>query len=686
MKKNLPNRIFYLMAITLSLTVVLPTAKGQDNDELVPFGKFQTTWKKILAGSFDQGDQATIEAIIDDLLWYVSEHSHPDTVVLRPRGKKIGEEHGLDILQRIILTASHGESKSQAILIGLLRIPGHQVSLETLQRSAFDGPSAIDVGDDIIPEFVARTIDEHGKELDVVGFSEFLIEYTLQHPEQGALTVSVTAILAKPSLWQGQEGITNRQKIRDFYLLMSLHPSPRVRLHAFVGLAAFTKSDPVITRHLQEELSSVTRKNIDFVNYWPRLIFVLNHLSEHGILSEYIEKWQTQLFAVYQRWDEDRFSYQLQDRGDYRWERTASATAGQALLWSVGQPAIDREFLVSESAGSKETLARESIATGLKESPIYSLFDGWGAALDIVKTIQFSHESSTPGLVFKKHLFDGQLIKGPDPKNLWLMDTLTIEELDELFTALRKFHGADLYFGNYKTLLAWIKYKLLGANYRHAVIRAIDFREQMVSKQNVESAIRLVETDERNRLNSEFEEMGLKALWNNRQTTQQKGPYGGKGFIQWAHDLEAFFPPQPVLPSQSIFTTPIETLFAIDALFKMGEFDLARQTLINLFPQRWDLTLEETTELRNRLSQDYGHFFHSVQITESMKLKSLDELIKRLFLIENSANARRFLIHWIAQLTDTNLQAKMRTRYLSAPLGNSSQSCQAALVRPLFGD
>ncbi|NJL24692.1 MAG: hypothetical protein HC902_05670 [Calothrix sp. SM1_5_4] len=376
--------------------------------------------------------------ILRDLLWDENEHSSPDAISYpRPRqGAWTGEE----VLLATLSQASTGDVSARRVLRVLLEAASGQRPLKGMVRSRIPSGTHVVGPHGYILSGTTR-IGVHRALLmvteDMNGWLESLIRAVLAEPESVALAEAVTAILAEPRV--AARVTRERTLLRDFFLLMSAHPDPRVRVSGLFGLSAFTPSDPDVHALLLQEAN--IRPEVRFTEAnMARIRATLDMLGARH------ETWRDIYLAIYQRWLTQPFENRVQDMGDYDWERMANAAAAQALLMGVHPPRRKMDDGTVESIEYVNTLPRlDGLISGNGTG-----FRVYKVTRDAAGRVIHSNRISPPGIVV-----------AANPINAWVLMGKSSGDAHTVFEAMLD-QSIEFHYGHADSVLSWLRFKLLG--------------------------------------------------------------------------------------------------------------------------------------------------------------------------------------------------------------------------------
>ncbi len=498
---------------------------------------YSVTWQKFIsAQNLTSEDQQLAKYIVEDSLWYDNEHQFERRAYPRP---VLGPRTGAQELEHILDLAAQGDQRALNIVVALLKSSSFRRPLKGLVRGSIPTGTLILRPDDesgniygIARQAIAHALKNKSGPLDKL-FQE-LTKIALKNPNQSDLVESIAALAAIPQF-------SSAQSLRDFFLLMSIHPEPRIRISGLFGLGGHV-DDPFVREFLIQ--SSRLRPRSLFGE--EEKILVQKVLSQVG--SKY-PVWQSIFTEIYKRWEDDPFPNRVRDIGDYNWERMANSAAAQALLRSL--PMLERRLSIRTA---KDTIitAFENLEEYHSLPVLNGLLSGNGTGFQILRSLRIGSQYNVSIVYPASIKFEAS------PTESWLIKGMSAGDQDHFFSRMMH-ESTEVFFGHLESVVSLLKFRLLKLNpppsYYHHLGRFQNFLRAKLEAQKVH----------------------LKNK--NMRLVSAADPFAQPTNVVDLPKEEEFFSGQ-----ESIFVAPLYTLFAARALALVGEKQTATEVLVTLLP------------------------------------------------------------------------------------------------------
>ncbi|HMN68486.1 MAG TPA: hypothetical protein PKC28_08100 [Bdellovibrionales bacterium] len=569
-------------------------------------------WRQAVAKYLQAPQDELATYIFRDAIWDYESRSGPDANP-GPRLRQ-GNKTGLAELQRVVERATLGDASAERLLDTLFQLADSQRRLKDFQR---DGPSWGDVI--VAPDGYAQNIALRmalaqafrDSKLNPRVLQERLAEKVLKNIDNSTLAHNVTGVLAHPELWRSESSY-----LRGYFLLLSVHPDPRVRISGLFGLGAWSATDSFVRRTLIEE--SLLHPDPYFKKEWlERAAKVFDEVEKTRELKSLARKWRAKLTPMYQHWLDNPMLSRVRDRGDYNWERMANAAAGQALLWPHAE--LERE-IVLDSGTEKEIMERH---TSLPRLDGFGSNNGTGVFFNSLIRYQTGSIILTSNMVVSTEPENAWILKGMDSGGLWRI-------LDHMAQP-----GIEAHFGHGQSILSLLRFKWLKQEPPDYYPRMIEEFKIKLAR-NYEAYIkeftsafpgmRLVSMDKIGDVFSEPEDPARSKI--------VRMPKPG------ARKLKV-----------NLFTAPLGTLFATRGLIAYDFKEEARAEILKLLPQTWVLSPLDRIALGLSLDRD----IKEAGLTERSKRELLKWHFQSLSLAVGETQARRDWIKWLSGVSDEKL-------------------------------
>ncbi len=609
---------------------------------------FIIEWTEIAAKYLSPAEMKTAEYILNDILWQDNQRTMDARLYDRIVDSK---KTGLEQLKTVAAKAARGDRSARHILLTLLETSSRPRSLKDLLRSglpsgkAVAGPEPLlTVLDDGAREYVSRAMVS--SMADTRELVRYFAEQVLSDPQNVALAEGVTSLIAQPRF-------AKDPRLTNFFLLMSVHPYPRVRIGGLFGLAQAAPKDSFVRGHLlsvgQKPVSSLYEK-ADFESVKK----IVERVGD--------ERWEKVYLPLFQRWFADPIQNRHLDLGDYNMDRIAQAAASQALLFSVA--GIEREIEI-EYADEEVARMIERVDASTELPRLPASLDEGGAALAVYTHLWFPEEEEDRPPLDEPDQIDGDDLRfisrmgmsvEPQPENAWILKGLDSSSRHEAFKGMLS-TGVQVNYGGLNSVLSFYKYKVLDLPAPREYFEALaGFKRQLRAKydewvaENKRLGIKLVNVAELNGvLRSETQEV-------------KQDPGNVVSFGKRTKKSKA----ESEAPHDSIFTVGFDSMFATRALAALGDEETATEVLLGLLPERWATTPAEGERLAEQLNS-YGRFEHRrikrATLTETGKRQALQYLFNSLELSMTKPKARTLLIRWLANLKDPTLAKNAREAF-----------------------
>lgn len=590
---------------------------------------YSISWREIASKKLTETEVEQLEYILKDLKW---SHTHPDDGIKRFIAE--GHKSGLAELDDLVNSAAAGHNRSQIALLTLLQISQYQKPLTGSSRSApVSGTSVVHPSgyheQGMARSGVLQALDS--SRADLQNLISFFVKSALEDPENTALNISVTGVLASPSI-AARAGKT-RELLRDYLLLMSTSPLSELRMAGLFGLASFVQENPYIKSMLRD--LGQHRPDVLFAKEEVlRVDSIFDFLRTQGCLpKENLDLWEKTITNIYSQWLDAPFNSRITDMGDYNWERMAQGAAAQALLWPTGR--IERLAILQFEDGSDKTIL--DVVEPTHSLPYLDGFNRGNGTGFYIKSSLFE-DSEYGKTQYPFSLSPVSVLVTPSPQEQWILMGMSDKNLSRFFDALLKGDYLQVHYGHAESVLSMLKYKIL------RLPAPPHFYHQLAS---FASRLRKKAKDEEALFKAQFPTLRLMSIQDVAQNLQ--GP-------------SAQILPFPVKSKEedvsgTVFTIPLSNLFAARGLALMGEESLALQIMSSLLPQHKDLSPSEKKELLSNL--DLRSFSETPPVAADLSNETKLNLLKELFIsfeyATSPSDTRRIIMKWLAGLEDREL-------------------------------
>lgn len=587
---------------------------------------YSIEWNEAIKSQLSVEEQKLATYILLDMMWDENEHSSPDAATYSRLLK--GNQSGLEELDFVISKADQGDLSSRRILVTLLQYSAWPRPLRGLERSSIltgsivVGPEPIRHMHGTARVYISDALKNSPAQHE--DLSQYFVNEALRDPDNTALVESVTGILAQPEF-------SGHSFLRDYFLLMSIHPEASIRMAAHLGLASFVRSDVFVHQFLLKR--NGLRAGVVFGKEDMQLVQEV--LQEVG---DRYPDWRDVFSKIYTLWKSDPIRNRISDRGDYNYERMAIGAAGQAIIQSAGSLKRSFELRVSgkfshadEVLTFRNTLPR---LDGLKSSN--------GTGFYITRDLDLQdgawHHFSEP-------LSRSRIVYETDPSNSWLLMGMSPHDLNRVFEAMLT-GGIEAHYGHTDSVISWLKYDLLKMTAPSHFFEALEnFKSRLRSKYQAW-------IDEQKKFG--FKVVSIFSI----QEALLEESAGESNVVPFAPPV-AVAAEDPV--NDSIFTAPLPVLFAARTLALFNEKEVARDVMLSLLPDHWELSAAEKSRLAKNVMQGYRDLqIEEIELTDESKHELLRNLFSSFDLVFSKAESRRLLIRWIAELMDPDLAAAAR--------------------------
>lgn len=583
------------------------------------------SWSDYLKSkTFSDRQQKQMRFIVQDAIW----QEEASTYEGYP-GKRaiVGNRTGADELEALIASAAKGESEALFLVTALIEMSGSQRTLEGLDRSSIWSGAPIlrpdeSRGNVAVPlrQAIARSLTKLGKSHS--SLFKKLLPFAVRDPNNTAFVEAFTALAALPN-------IASSDFLRDYFLLMSIHPEPKVRLAGLIGLSPFAQ-EPQVRATLLEESRIHSEDKYQDLN-WQRAEKVL------ALVGQKYPAWRSIFSEIFQRWRKDVFTNRFRDMGDYNWDRMVNAAAAQALLSSVELP---RRSLVIDGHEAEESTA---VHTTLPRLDGFS--SGNGSGLHVTRSLRIKNESYAK----QDWLTTTAMTVAALPREAWIFQGMTRPGLSRLFNEMVQRWGLEIHYGHYESVVSWMKYKLLQLpppDYYYELLS--NFQQQLSEKVRADAAemqrlgVRIVTTEDVCQILKEasVDSSKVVSLPCRKESTEKK---------EERNEIR-----------ESAFTASLAALYAARALVVLDQKETAAEVLVSLLPKHWDLTAEERATLAKNVQTHARDGFVTADITPEAKSTSLAYIYAGLKEAIGETSARSAWIRWMAGLKDAKLFEEAR--------------------------
>lgn len=574
--------------------------------------------------SFSASQKKKLRFIVQDAIWQEEASTYEGQPGERPL---IGNQTGADALNDLIAEAEKGESASLALITELFEMSGSQRTLVGLDRSTIWSGTAILRPDESrgnvatpLRQAIARSLLKSGG--SHTALFEKLLPYAVKDPNNTAFVEAFTALAAMP---------TNSASpfLRDYFLLMSVHPEPKVRLAGLIGLSPFAR-EPQVRATLLEESRIHSEDKYQNKN-WRRAERVLE------LVGPKYPAWRSIFSEIFGRWQKDVFVNRYRDMGDYNWDRMANAAAAQALLSSVELPR--RSVIVD----GRE--AEESTATHTTLPRVDGFTSGNGSGFHITRSLNIKGEPYAK----QDWLTTRAMTVAALPREAWIFQGMNRPGLARLFNEMVKNWRLEVHYGHYESVVSWMKYKILQLPPPDDYYELLsNFQQQLSAKVRAESA--------------EMEKLGVRVV-----TTQDVCKILNQSSADTSN-VVSLPCRKPVVEKEnereqireSVFTASLGALYAARALVALDQKETAAEVLVSLLPKRWDLSVEDRATLAKNLQTHAHDGFVSADITAASKREALAYVFAGLKEALGESPARSAWMRWMAGLSDVQLAESAR--------------------------
>lgn len=584
--------------------------------------------------------------ILEDILWDENEHSDPDAQTY-PRPLK-GNQTGLEKLEDVVAEAATGDRSARNILRALLQSTEDQRSDLSLTRFPESGTWVVGPQGYILSDAprraIAKVINRSSKDLSAL--IAHLITDVLLQPNNAALATSVTAVLAHPDLWS-RKGF-HQEFVRDYFVLMSMHPEVKVRTVAAIGLTPFVKESSFVGELLREQ-NLKTSQSVIRAEDQERIDRIFETLENGEQLGPYLTAWQNKFKKIYANWVKDPFRNRILDIGDNNMERMANGAAGQALLWATGLK-TQRELILTFD-GIPEITTFESLKVHHDLPGIRGLRSGNGTGFFMYAKL----ESQAPDGRYNSYIvMPGTITIDPRPENAWILMGMETGTMSNFFAQFLEKEAIEMLYGHTSTLISILKYKVLQQPApAHFAELANSFIDRLRKKYQAEAQ----------ELKSKYPNLKVLTMQDFIEEFSEAKPKTGEVLAFPKRES----PREPISARNSIFTAPIETLFAIRGLAILGDLDTAAEVFTSLLPDHWELTTEDQRLLAGNLER-YRHDspLRLAKLSEASQQEILAEVIETFGWIWPQAEADARLRKWRHSLRDPELIARVQQAFTSS--------------------